>query len=99
MRVEVLYIRDCPNYLPAVDRVITVLRQEGLAAEICKIEVKDARAAEALRFWGSPTIRINGLDIDTESRTVTETGLACRRYAGRVPSVEMIRSAVREARE
>jgi hypothetical protein len=99
MKIEVLYFEDCPNYLPAVDRLRTVLRQEGLPAEVSQIEVRDASAAKAWKFFGSPTIRINGLDIDAESRAVTETGFACRRYPGGLPSEEMIRAALREARE
>jgi hypothetical protein len=99
MKIEVLYFEDCPNYLPALDRLKTLLREEGLSAEVSGIKVKDAPAAKALRFFGSPTIRINGLDIETDSRTVTETGFACRRYSGGLPSEEMIRAALREARE
>lgn len=99
MRVEFLYFQDCPNYSPALDRLRTVLRQEGLPAEVSEIEVKDASAAKAWKFFGSPTIRINGLDIEADSRAVTGTGFACRRYPGGLPSEEMIRAALREARE
>lgn len=99
MKIEVLYFENCPNYLPAVDRLRTVLNQEGLPAEVSQIEVREASEAKALKFFGSPTIRINGLDIDAESRAVTETGFACRRYSGGLPSEEMIRAAIREARE
>ena len=98
MKIEFLYFRDCPNYLPALDRLRAVLCQEGLTAEVSEIDVKDASAARALKFFGSPTIRINGLDIDTDSRTFTETGFACRQYPGGLPSEEMIRAALREAR-
>jgi hypothetical protein len=98
MKIEFLYFRDCPHYLPALHRLRAVLRQEGLPAEVSEIDVKDASAARALKFFGSPTIRINGLDIDADSRTVTETGFACRRYPGGLPSEEMIRAALREAR-
>jgi hypothetical protein len=97
MRIEVLYLEDCPNHLPAMARLRTVLHQEGLPAEVSEIEVSDASAARAFKFFGSPTIRINGLDIDAGSRTVTETGFACRRYSGGLPSEEMIRIALREA--
>ena len=37
MRIEVLYFEGCPNYRPAVERLRTVLRQEGLPAEIFEI--------------------------------------------------------------
>ena len=98
MKIEVLYFAGCPNYLPAVDRLRAVLAGEGLPVELIEIEVKDASAAKALKFLGSPTIRVNGLDIETGLRCVSEAGLACRYYPGGLPSEEMIRAAVREAR-
>jgi hypothetical protein len=99
MTIEVLYFEGCPNYRPAVERLRTVLRQEGLPVDISQIEVNDDSTARALKFIGSPTIRVNGLDIEVDSRSVTEAGLACRRYAGGLPSEEIIRVALREARE
>jgi len=98
MKIEVLYFAGCPNYLPAVDRLRTVLASEGLRAELIRIEVKDDSAARTLKFFGSPTIRVNGLDVDVTARQVSETGFACRRYPDGLPSVEMIRAAITEAR-
>jgi hypothetical protein len=59
--------------------------------------VRDESAAKKLKFFGSPTIRINGLDIEASSRQINETGFACRCYPGGLPSEKMIRAAVREA--
>jgi hypothetical protein len=98
VRIEVLYFDGCPNYSPAVDRLRTVLAGEGLPVEVIEIEVRDESAARELKFFGSPTIRVNGLDIEAGSRQVSETGFACRCYPGGLPSEEMIRAAVREAR-
>ena len=97
MKIELLYFDGCPNYLPALDRLKAVLRKAGLPTEVSEIEVTDESAARALRFFGSPTIRINGFDIDADSRCVKDTGFACRRYPGGLPSEEMIRTALREA--
>jgi hypothetical protein len=99
MIVEVLYFEGCPNHRAAVDRLRMVLGQEQLPAEVSEIEVKDESAAKALKFFGSPTIRINGIDIDPDSRNVAETGFACRWYSSGQPSEEMIRAALREIRE
>jgi hypothetical protein len=99
MRIEVLYFEGCPNYLPAVDRLRTVLQQEGVQTEVSEVEVKDESVAKALKFFGSPTIRVNGLDIEVDSRDVKETGFACRRYSGGLPSEELIRAALKEARD
>jgi Domain of unknown function (DUF2703) len=102
MKVEVLYFRDCPNHRPAIERLKGVLREEGVSAEVREVEVPDATAAQTLGFLGSPTIRINGVDIDPAARSVTEFGLMCRTYteAGMrtgLPSRELIRRAVRES--
>ena len=98
MRIEVLYFEDCPNYLPTLDRLRTVLREEGVNVDVQEVEVKDASAAEKLGFIGSPTVRINGLDIDAAARSLVGGGLVCRLYAGGLPSETMIRAALREAR-
>jgi hypothetical protein len=97
MKIEVLYFEGRPNYFPAVDRLKAVLRQTGLPAEVSEIEVTDEFAAKALKFFGSPTIRVNGLDVEPDSRSVEVTGFACRRYPGGLPPEEMIRTALREA--
>jgi hypothetical protein len=97
MKIEVLYFEGCPNHAPALDRLKAVLRQAGLAIEVSEIEVSDESAAETLQFFGSPTIRVNGLDIEPDSRSVKDTGFACRRYSDGLPSEEMIRTALREA--
>jgi hypothetical protein len=97
MKIEVLYFNGCPKYLPAVDRLKAVLQKAGLPTDVSEIEVTDESAARALKFFGSPTIRVNGFDIEADSRHVRDTGFACRRYPGGLPSEEMIRIALREA--
>jgi hypothetical protein len=100
MRIEVLYVPGCPNYESAVERIEKVLVSESLPADIEGISVNSEAEADALRFPGSPTIRINGNDVETnEART---PGLACRLYPNRsgIPSEEMIRAALsKEKRE
>jgi hypothetical protein len=55
-----------------------------------------------LRFCGSPTIRIEGRDIDREAEQQRPFGLSCRLYAGSpqvgIPPAAIIRDAVRQAR-
>jgi hypothetical protein len=40
---------------------------------------------------------VNGIDIEPAAKDRVEFGLMCRRYAGGVPSHELIRAAVRSA--
>lgn len=65
MRVEVLYFNGCPNHLPAVERVRDILNGMGLHHDVREIEVDTYEKAEASRFLGSPSVRINGVDINT----------------------------------
>jgi hypothetical protein len=103
VRVEILYLLGCPNHVPAVDRVREVLRQEGTPAEMVEFEVKDAATAQQIGFLGSPSIRVDGQDVEAASRAVRAFGMMCRTYidGGRlagVPPPEWIRAAVREVR-
>ncbi len=101
MRVEVLYVLDCPHHPAAVKQLRAVLLAEGIAAEIIEVPVKDAMTAEELGFRGSPTIRINGRDIAGESQSQPSFALACRLYPGAtdagVPPLQLMQRAVREA--
>jgi hypothetical protein len=99
MRIEVFYFEDCPNYRPALDRLRTVLRDEGVNAEVSVVKVNDASTAERLQLIGSPTIRVNGIDIEAAVRALAGGGLACRRYSGGLPSEAMIRAALKEGLE
>jgi copper chaperone CopZ len=77
------------------------LREEGLSGEIAEIEVPDTETAQRLRFVGSPSIRVNGLDIEQKARSRPVFGMICRTYTDArgtsgLPSRELIRSALRE---
>ena len=99
MKIEILYFDGCPHFPPARELVRAIVREEGVQAEVSEIDVKDASAALSLRFIGSPTIRINGLDIEVDARNVTGVALACRCYPHGLPSEAMIRAALKEAHE
>jgi len=104
VRVEVFYFSGCPNHLPAIGRVRAVLETEGVSAEMAEVEVLDVASAERLGFLGSPTVRINGLDVEPTARSSRAVGLMCRTYVHQgkqagVPPVEWIQAAVREAKE
>lgn len=102
MKIEVLYVPDCPHRSSAVKQLRDVLFAEGVRTEIIELAVMDAKAAEEFSFRGSPTIRINGRDIAGESHSPQSFGLACRMYPGAkeagIPPLEIMQRAVREAR-
>ncbi len=103
MKVEILYSSGCPNHVTAVDRVREVLQQEETHADVVEVEVKDGATAQKMGFLGSPSIRVDGQDVEPRARAVRAFGMMCRTYidgglrAG-VPPPEWIRAAVREAK-
>ena len=102
MIIELLYFADCPNYDPALQRIQQAIKQERVVAEITRIEVLDDRTAQSLRFRGSPTIRVNGFDVESAPGNAGDYGLCCRTYWNEpgvgtgAPSVDLIRRAIRE---
>lgn len=97
MKVEIFYFEGCPNYKPASERLRGVIHQEEISADVNEIEVPNEAAAKEVGFLGSPTIRVNGVDIEPASHNTGGTGFACRCYPGGLPSTEMILAALREA--
>jgi len=95
--IEVLYFAGCPNHAPTVDLAREVMGELGLDAAIREVPVETVEAAEALRFVGSPSVRVNGRDIEPAAREQTEFALSCRLYgdAG-VPTKELLVEALRE---
>ena len=101
MKIEIFYFDGCPNHKPAVERVRQVLTEEGLSAKVIEINVSEPTIAQKVGFLGSPSIRVNGLDVEPEARRARAYGMVCRTYAvdGRregLPSHEMLRQAMRE---
>lgn len=102
MKIEILYFDGCPNS----EETKTVLRQaaevEGVRADIVYLVVDDSETAQHLGFLGSPSIRINGVDIEADAGTKSAFGIMCRFYerAGNqagTPPLELVTNAVREA--
>jgi hypothetical protein len=101
-RVEILYFEGCPNHEGAralVERIAAEIRVEP---EIHALEVPDADAAAELRFLGSPTIRVDGRDVEPGADKRNEFVLSCRVYRGErgvsgQPEEAWIREALAEA--
>ena len=103
MIIEILYFAGCPNHPPTVGRVLEALQLEGISAKVFEVEVKDAATAGVTGFLGSPSVRIDGRDVETAARSAKTFGLTCRTYVeddcrGGLPPIEWIRAAIREAR-
>jgi hypothetical protein len=99
MTVELLWWEGCPSHPEALADLERILREEGVAADVRRVEIEDDEQARRERFPGSPTIRIDGEDVippgDGEP-----VGLACRVYRLRdgrpspIPDPEDLREAI-----
>jgi hypothetical protein len=81
-RIEVLYFAGCPNHEAFVPHLRALLEQAGVADPVHERAIETEEAAEAERFLGSPTVRIDGRDVDPGADQRSDYGLSCRLYRG-----------------
>ncbi len=94
-KIEVFFFEGCPNHSPAVELVRDVVQRIAPDARIHEIAVRDDREAERLRFLGSPTIRVDGVDIEPEAEARTDYAMSCRTYGGSgVPPRQLLEAAL-----
>jgi len=81
MKVEVLYFDGCPNHEALLPHLRALLLAAGADAVIELVLVDDTDAAERQRFLGSPTVRVDGEDIEPGADKRTNFGInaACTR--------------------
>lgn len=104
MKIELLWFEDCPNHEPTERMLREVLAEHGVSDEFHPIEVPDLETGKSIKFPGSPTIRIDGIDIDPGYEDTGDYTPRCRVYmteAGLkgVPPREWIEQAVVSALE
>ena len=79
MYIQLLYFDDCPNW-EAVHAMLTdILAELGLQERIDLVRVPDDEAAQRLRFFGSPTVRVQDKDVEPD-RGQRDYMLGCRLY-------------------
>ena len=82
MNIQVFYFEGCPNHGPTVALVREVVANLDLNAHVEEIQVTTQADAERLRFLGSPTVQVNGIDIEPSARERTDYAVSCRMYKG-----------------
>jgi hypothetical protein len=76
--VEILYFDGCPNHPPAIALVERICRELAIEPALRLVEVPDQEAAQRLRFLGSPTIRVGGVDVDPATEERHDYALSCQ---------------------
>jgi hypothetical protein len=102
MRVELLYFEGCPSHAELLPRLRGLLASEGVEQKVELRRVETSEEAERERFLGSPTVRIDGEDVDPTAEDRCDYGLECRLYRTdeglvRTPPEAWIRAALDRA--
>jgi hypothetical protein len=100
--IQILFFQGCPNIDGARIAVRSAIERVGLKEpiEVAELEVRDEEHAQKLGFLGSPTVRVDGRDVDPLAAHRSDFGLQCRVYAVNdrtltVPPIDWIAAALR----
>ena len=95
MRVELLYFDDCPSWRHAWAVLGDALARTGCRAEVRLVHIDTLPVDALLGFAGSPTLRVDGRDLEGYDGPAV---MACRRYQGNAgrgwPSLEQVVAAL-----
>lgn len=101
MKIELLYFDGCPSWQGGLENMKAALLMDGLNVPVELIRIVDDDDAARKKFLGSPSFRVNGVDLWEEERDTYS--LSCRIYATPEgmkggPTVEMLRDAIQRLR-
>ena len=76
MKIEVLYIEGCCTRRSVVVMAQEVVKELDVDADIEEVQVRSLSEVEHLRFLGSPSVRVDRVDIEPSARGRTDYGLS-----------------------
>lgn len=95
INIEMQYFNGCPNSTEMIRRVKEAIRNINCPIDYRETLVESNELAQELHFMGSPTVLVNGTDL--ERREMTELpSLNCRFYPKGLPSSEQIKKQILE---
>lgn len=102
MKIELLWFKDCPNHKPAEVMLNEVLLENSIDVEIERIEVPDLETGNRVKFPGSPTIRINRIDVEPDWEVCDDCTPRCRLHIAEndfsgLPRRDWIENAIKGA--
>lgn len=79
--IEIMFFDGCPNHEGLEGHLRSLLVEANIDEPITSRRIESDEEAERERFLGSPTIRVNGVDVDPTASERDAYGLMCRVYA------------------
>ncbi|PVZ09031.1 DF family (seleno)protein [Actinomycetospora cinnamomea] len=82
MTIELLHTEECANAATYLPRLRQLVADAGVSEPVQVRLISDPTQAQREEFLGSPTVRIDGRDVDPGAVESRDYGLSCRLYAG-----------------
>jgi hypothetical protein len=97
--ITLLYFDGCPSWKPALDNLKRAIEAEQIPVEITLYKIDTPDQAQRVRFLGSPSFQVDGIDLWPEERK--NYVISCRVYQTPgglkgIPTIEMLRQRMRE---
>jgi len=74
INVRIFYTEGCDHTPPTIDLVKNTASKMGIDIDLETIKVQNQEQAESQKFLGSPTVQVNGIDVDPSTRSVNAFG-------------------------
>jgi protein-disulfide isomerase len=93
IKIDIQHFHGCPNSGEMIKRVKEAISGFEDIVEYNELLVETNELAEKIKFRGSPTVLINGEDIEGRKEPQF-VSLNCRLYTNGLPEVEEIRKRI-----
>ncbi len=80
--IEVLYFDGCPHHETFLPHLRGLLAEHGITAPVTLIRIEGDDDARAHRFLGSPTVRVDGQDIEPAAEQPHQHDMGAKRRFG-----------------
>lgn len=102
IKIDILFIEGCPGFISTAQYIKDIIADERIDAEITFILIENNEDARRLHFLGSPTVRVNGMDIEKDLRFTKDYDVRSRIYYAEgnkfgYPPKSMIKDAIKKA--
>ncbi len=103
VNIGVFFIEGCPSVSSITDNIKEIIAEDGIDADISLFLLETPEDARRLHFIGSPSVRINGMDIESNMQNNKDYGLRSRHYyingkESDYPAKSMIRAAIKKVK-
>jgi hypothetical protein len=73
--VEILYASGCQNVREVRARLTALAEEEGVVIDLAETSIETVEEAQQRRFPGSPTVRVEGRDVEPAAEALELFGL------------------------